>query len=228
MNIKSNGTFEHNGVTYHKQQYTADNPLYQTDDPNFQCSFKHNRRHVTKLYDANNKYIIKPIRINSITESANEADRKFKGHKEIAKNKSLYIKVMKFFFMRLGYYLITTGLNIKIPYVKLGSLQVAQVKEKGENRKFVNFAESKKQGKTVYERPKHWLNGYKPLLVHHALELKNNNRTLKTDLTIHSSHYNWHFVRSLIRPNSYNKTQNDVTLMNFYRYEGYKLYNKLN
>jgi hypothetical protein len=192
---------------------------------------KHKRKTIYPLYKKNNdnkeEYLIIPKRVIAITESQKNANYEFKSHEKVALNKNLYTKVMKFFFKRLVYYLIKTGYKIIIPYVKLGSLQVCQIKKPNSVRKrYVNFAESKKQNKTIYDYPKHWLNGFKPFL-NHTKEIRQNNRNVRIDNTKHSNYYSWQFIRTVYRKNTYNKDNHELTLVNHFNTEGYKMYHKL-
>lgn len=239
LKIKSNGTFEYDGTVYHKNQYVRGNPLYNPkineacakNPKNYKIKFKDKRTCVTPLLDSNEEFIIKPLRVNSITHSQSAANYNFKSHKKVALNKKLYVEVMKFFFKRLVYYMIQSGNRIKLPYVKLGSLQICQVKSKGGVKKYVNFAESKKQHKTVLDSPNKLLNGYKPYMKHFVDKdrvMPNGMlNTLRTDNTTHATHYTWRFIRTVFRPNSYNKTNHELTLVTFFNTEGYKFYHKL-
>ena len=255
LNIKSNGIIHYNNKQYHKNQYIKENPLYDpninlnyhTSKRNFKIKPKQERKSITELYAKNDEgqyideYNIIPKRINAINQSQKEANYNYKSHEKIALNKKLYIDVMKFFFKRLLYYLITKGQEIVLPYVKLGSLQVCQKEttkydhtsktvnysDNTKRIKYVDFAKSKKEGKTVYSYSPFWTKGYKPNLYHFTKKTSPNNISKKIDFTKDSSYYSWSLVRSARRPNKYNKTKPEVTLIDFFNKEGYKFYRKL-
>lgn len=235
--IKSNGLFSYKDSTYHINQYTKDNPFYNPKinkayKDSYAIHYKEERKNIITLTDDAGEFNIIPKRVNAILESQKNANYKYKKHEKVALNKSLYSKVMKLFFKKLLYHLIKTGYKINLPYVKLGSLQVCQKKSlSAKPKKYINFAESKLQGKTVYNYPKHWLNGYKPYFLHITdMQRTNSNsydKTIKIDTTVHNDHYHWKLIRTALRPNSYNKSNNELTLVEYFNREGYKRYTKI-
>lgn len=230
LNIKPNGTFDYQGTTYHKNQYTIDNPLYNESNPAFNDKYiplyKHLRSNVIPLYNIKGDYIVIPKRINAVTQSTKEANKNYKNQVKVYNNKSLYRKVIRFFLKRLAYYLVKTGADIQLPYVKLGSIRMCQNKQK--SNKFINFKESKIQGKTVWNYTKHWVDSYKPVFVHFDKTIRvDNDKSVRTCNLPNSNHYKWTPVRQLMRPNSYNTFHHELTILEFFKTDGYKFYHKL-
>ncbi len=132
-------------------------------------------------------------------------------------SKKLYTEILTSFFERLVFFIITTGKEITIPS-RLGTFQAIQKLQK----KRVNW------GKTIKafgEYNKTAPEGKKKLVYHKEDQYRPYLRWSKKKANFkNKSYYAFNLSRPNFRPNSYNKKNPKVSLMPFFREEGYKFY----
>lgn len=229
--INNNKTYKYEGKIYHTKQYIKTNPLWNETNPSLTKKttplYKCERKYIFPLYKNEEKNIYQslPNKINAINHSLKAVDKKYKSHQKID-NPELYKKVLNFFFKRLVYYLIKTGTEIKIPYVKLGSLQFVQVKSKHTEKKVIDYQASLKKNKTVYKRSKFYVAGYMPVFRHYRNDILDDDIEIRTCNLTHADNYEWSINRTVLRPNTYNKFNHKLTLIDFFVEKGYKFYKK--
>ena len=129
----------------------------------------------------------------------------------------LYKKIMKSFMKELAYEIITSGDPVKLPS-SLGILQMIRYRPKNKKVDYSNTKKVKDRGhdKVIYHNNK-ITNGYwwKLLWSKKRAILKNKNL------------YSMIFTRPNIRPNSYNKNNPKVSVIPFFRRQGWELYREL-
>lgn len=131
-----------------------------------------------------------------------------------------YKKILRLFFKKLAKELITSGKEIVLPS-RLGSLQAMKYKPK---RKLVDFNATKvynkkhnltgKDKKVIYHRNR-VTNGFLPI-IHWSKIIKANFKNKRK--------YAFDLTRPNRRPNEYNKNNPEVSLMPYFKKEGYLSY----
>lgn len=145
-------------------------------------------------------------------------------HKSYVSQKT-FKKILKSFYTKLAYELITSGQEITLPS-RLGSLQAMKYKPK---RKKVDFKNTEKyygehnkkhkDNKKVIYHNNVITKGYLPRIHWSKIILANFKNKKKWGLTL---------TRPNVRPNSYNKKNPKVSLVPFFQKEGYLFYETYN
>jgi hypothetical protein len=137
-----------------------------------------------------------------------------------------YKEILKAFYKKLAYYLITTGDEINLPS-RIGSLQAVKYKKK---RKSIDFHATKKYfGEYNKNKPQ----GQKKK-VYHENRLTQGYQTRIHWSKLHKANfknkkmYKFNLTRPNVRPNSYNKNNPEVSLVPFFREKGWIIYSEYN
>jgi hypothetical protein len=131
-------------------------------------------------------------------------------------SKVKYTEILTSFFERLVFFIITSGKEVTIP-ARLGTFQVVQYQAKTRhidwgktNKYFGEYNKVNVKKKRIYHRE----GLYRPFF-------KWSKRKANF---LHKSRWAFKLNRPNVRPNSYNKNNPKVSLLPFFREEGYKFY----
>jgi hypothetical protein len=165
-------------------------------------------------------------RVSALQLSYKDFPYKFEPKHSKYVNEKTYKKILKSFYTKLAYYLITSGQEIVLPS-RLGSLQAMKYKPKSKKVDFKNTEKyygeynkdkSNKDKKIIYHNNR-ITNGYLPRIHWSKIILANFKNKKKWGLTL---------TRPNVRPNSYNKNNPKVSLIPFFQKKGYQFYEAYN
>ena len=165
-------------------------------------------------------------RISALAESYKTIDYQDKPKHAKHVDKKDYKNILKSFYKKLAYYLISTGDEIVLPS-RLGSLQAVKYKKKKRSIDFHKtklyygeYNKDKPSGmkKKVYHENR-VTNGYSTR-IHWSKLTKANFKNKRK--------YRFTLTRPNIRPNSYNKNNPEVSLVPFFKERGWIIYSEYN
>jgi hypothetical protein len=170
---------------------------------------------------------MKATRVSALKKSYETMDHKYTPKHPKFVDVKTYKRILKSFFKKLAYYLITTGKEIVLPS-KLGALQIIKYKVNPE-KKIINYPKTREyfgewnknnpdKQKFVYCNARLTGNYASKVLWLKYRQANFKNKTL----------YYFKLTRPNIRINTYNKNNPSVCLTQFFREKGWIIYQEHN